>query len=157
MTFLANLGRVVASHDILPSVDSANATNPSVLMLLLSADMHWRQKNWQTAIEAASRVLDRKPRHFHALTIITTSYGHLKQFDTARLYAKQLVLVSLPPWIGIKIALTILTFWKLFTSKGRSSYRRLMQRCDMEAQADRDALTWARELVREAANDPATA
>lgn len=125
-------------------------------MLMLSADLHWRRKEWQSAIDAASRVLDTKPRDFHALSILVTSYGHLKQYDAAHPYAMRLVLASPPSWKAIKAYFVLISLFKLFTANGRASYRRAMLRCDQEAQADRDAQAWAQELLsaRGAANDP---
>lgn len=157
MNLLANLGRVVASAEILPTVDqSIGDERATLLMLMVSADLHWRSKEWQSAIDAASRALEKKPKDFHALSILVTSYGHLQQFDAAYPYAKRLALASPPPWKAIKGLLTLLTLFKLLTVNGRASYRRAMHRCDQEAQADRDALAWAHELIstQRAANDP---
>jgi hypothetical protein len=125
-------------------------------MLMLSADLHWRRKEWQAAIDAALLVLDKRPKDFHALSVVVTSYGHLEQFDAACPYAKRLALAAPPPWKAIKVFITLLTVFKLVTAKGRASYRRAMRRCDQEAQADRDVLAWAQELIsaQKAASGP---
>jgi hypothetical protein len=157
MSLLANLGRVVASDEILPTVDESIANEPATpLMLMLSADLHWRRKEWQAAIDAALRVLEKGPKDFHALSVVVTSYGHLQQFDAAYPYAKRLVVAVPPPWRTVKFLITLLMVLKLVTAKGRASYNRTMLRCDQEAQADRDALAWAQELIsaRKAAHDP---
>lgn len=80
MGILASWGRVVASESILPTVDESIAEGPATpLMLMLSADLHWRRKEWRAAIDAALRVLDQKPKDFHALSVVVTAYGHLEQ------------------------------------------------------------------------------
>ncbi len=157
MSLLANLGRVVASEEILPTVDESIANDPaSTFMLMLSADLHWRRKEWPAAIDMALRVLEKKPKDFHALSVVVTCYGHLQQFDDAYPYAKRLTAAAPPPWKTVKAILTLLTLFKLTTAKGRAGHRRTMLRCDQEAQADREALTWAQELIsaQEAANGP---
>src|SRR5688500_215375 len=136
MSLLANLGRVVASEEILPTVDESIANEPATtLMLMLSADLHWRRKEWEAAAGAALRVLDRRPKDFHALSVVVTSYGHLQQFDAAFPYAKRLVTAVPPPWRALKAVITLLMAFKLLTAKGRASYSRNMLRCDQEAQA----------------------
>jgi predicted Zn-dependent protease len=148
VSFLANLSRVFISDEILPTVDESIANEPATpVMLMLSADLHWRRREWQAAIEAASRVLDRRPKDFHALAILLGSHGHLQQFESALPYAKRLLLASPPHWRAIKVAVGLLTFFKLCTAKGRTEFRRTMLRCDAEAQSDRDALAWAQELL----------
>ena len=157
MSLLANLGRVLASEEILPTVDKSIAVEPATtLMLMVSADLHWRRKEWQPAIDMALRVLERKPEDFHALSVVVTSYGHLQQFDDAYPYAKRLTTAVPPPWQTVKAVLTLLTLYRLVTAKGRASHRRMLSRCDQEVQADREALTWAQELISAhgAANDP---
>jgi len=157
MSLLANLGRVVASDEILPTVDESIANEPATpLMLMLSADLHWRRKEWQAAIDAALRVLEKGPKDFHALSVVVTSYGHLQQFDAAYPYATRLVVAVPPPWRTVKFLITLLMVLKLVTANGRASYNRTMLRCDQETQADRDALAWAQELIsaRRAAHDP---
>jgi hypothetical protein len=147
---------VFASDEILPTVDQSIANGPTALDLMVSADLHWRRKEWQAAIEAAWRVLYREPKDFHALSIIVTSYGHLQQFDAALPYAKRLLTASPPSWTVIKVVITLLNCFRLFTANGRASHRREMLRCEEEAQVDREALGWAKELLlkQEAANDP---
>jgi hypothetical protein len=148
VSLLANLSRVLASDEILPTVDESIANEPATpLMLMLSADLHWRRREWQAAIEAASRVLAKRQKDFHALAILVGSYGHLQQFEAAHPYAKRLVLASPPSWRLIKVAIALLTFFRLFTARGRASVRKTMLRCDLEAQSDRDALAWAQELL----------
>ena len=148
MSLLASLGRVVASEEILPTVDESIANDASTtLMLMLSADLRWRRKEWQAAIDAALRVLEKRPKDFHALSVVVTSYGHLQQFDAAYPYARRLTLAAPPPWKAVKALITLLTAFKLVTAKGRASYRRAMLRCDQEAQADHDGLVWAEELI----------
>jgi hypothetical protein len=157
MSLLANLSRVHASEEILPIVDDGNGKDPATpVMLMVSADLHWRRKEWQAAIEVASRALDTEPNDFHALSIIVTSYGHLKALESAYPYAKRLVVARPPSWTFIKVLFTSITFFKLLTAKGRASRRSWMLRCDQEAQADRDALAWARELIasQEAGSEP---
>ena len=160
MSLLTNLGRVVASEEILPSVDESIANEPATsLMLMLSADLHWRRKEWQAAADAALRLLEERPKDFHALSIVATSYGHLQQFDAAYPYAERLALATPPRWKAIKTLIALLTFFKLATAKGRANFRNTMLRCDQEARADRDALAWAQELIstRKAANDAVAA
>lgn len=157
MSLLANLGRVLASEEILPTVDESIANEPATtLMLMVSADLHWRRKEWRAAIDMALRILERKPKDFHALSVVATSYGHLQQFDYAYPYAKRLTAAAPPPWDTVKAVLTLLTLYKFVTAKGRASHRRMMTRCDREVQADREALAWAHELIsaQRAANDP---
>ena len=156
MTLFANLGRVVASESVLPDFDKAIANETSSpLMLMFSADLHWRRKEWEAAIEPSLRTLSMRPKDFHALSIVLTSYGHLRQFENAHPYAKKLLLSRPPNWTAVKVMITALTALKLLTANGRASYRKAMRRCDQEAQADRDALAWAKELIasREAAID----
>lgn len=157
MSLLANLGRVLASEEILPTVDESIANEPATtLMLMVSADLHWRRKEWRAAIDMALRILERKPKDFHALSVVATSYGHLQQFDDAYPYAKRLTAAAPPPWDTVKAVLTLLTLYKFVTAKGRASHRRMMTRCNREVQADREALAWAHELIsaQRAANDP---
>lgn len=157
MSVLANMARVVGSEDVLPTIDESIANGPpTVLMLMLSADLHWRRKEWQAAIDMALRVLERKPDDFHALSVVATSYGHLEQFEDAYLYAKRLTTAAPPPWKAVKAVLTLLTLFKFVTAKGRGSHKRMMLRCDQEVQADREALAWAQELMhaQKAGNDP---
>jgi hypothetical protein len=157
MSLLANLSRVVASEEILTTVDESIAHEPgSTLMLMLSADLHWRRKEWQAAASAALQVLDRKPTDFHALSVLVTSYGHLQQFESALPFAERLTKATPPSWKAVKVAFTLLMVFKLVTTKGRASYRRTILRCDEEAQADRAALAWAKELISapRAVNDP---
>ena len=157
MSLLANLGRVLASEEILPTVDETIVNEPATtLMLMVSADLHWRRKEWQAAIDMALRILERKPEDFHALSVVVTSYGHLQQFDDAYSYAKRLTAAVPPPWKTVKAVLTLLTLYKLITAKGRVSHRKMMIRCEQEMQADREALAWAQELIsaQRAANDP---
>jgi hypothetical protein len=156
MSLLANLGRVVASEEILPTIDESIAKEPATpLMLMLSADLHWRRKEWQAAIAAAQRVLEEHPKDFHALSVVVTSHGHLQQFDAAYPYAKRLAAAAPPSWKAVKALLTLLTLFKLVTANGRSSHRRAMVRCDQEEKADREALAWAQALISapRAAND----
>ncbi|MBX3652144.1 MAG: hypothetical protein KF771_12305 [Burkholderiales bacterium] len=160
MSFLANLSRVIASDEILPTVNKSNTNErATLLMLMVSADLHWRRKEWQAAIDMSARALKTRPKDFHALSILVTSYGHLRQFDAAYPYAKRLLLASPPTWKVIKAFFALVGIFQLFTAKGRESYRRAMLRCDQEAQADRDAQAWAQQLVsaRRAANDPIVA
>ena|SRR5688572_21712206 len=156
MSLLANLGRVVASEDILATVDESIAQEPtSTLMLMLSADLHWRRKEWQAAANAALQVLDRSPKDFHALSVLVTSYGHLQQFEPALPFAERLTKATPSSWNAMKAVFTLFMAFKLVTAKGRARYRRTMLRCDQEAQADRDALAWSKELIssQRAAND----
>lgn len=157
MSLLANLSRVVASEEILATVDESIAHEPaSTLMLMLSADLHWRRKEWQAAANAALQVLDRRPNDFHALSVVVTSYGHLQQFESALPFAERLTKAKPPSWNAVKAAFTLLMAFKLLTAKGRATYRSTILRCDQEAQADREALAWAKELIsaQRAANDP---
>jgi hypothetical protein len=157
MSLLANLGRVLASDEILPTVDESIANEPATtVMLMLSADLHWRSREWEAAAGAALRVLERRPKDFHALSVVVSSYGHLQQFDAALPYAKRLVTAVPPPWRAVKVVITFLTAFKLLTAKGRASYGRTMLRCDQEAKSDHDALAWAKELIcaQRAADDP---
>jgi len=120
VSLLANLGRVLASDAVLSTLDQANATAPATSTLKLSADLHWRRKEWMAAIEAASRVIYREPKDFHALAILVTSYGHLEQYEAAQVYAKQLVLLRPPSWTATKTVLNLLRFFRLFTADGRA-------------------------------------
>jgi len=147
VSLLANLGRVLASDAVLSTLDQANATAPATSTLKLSADLHWRRKEWMAAIEAASRVIYREPKDFHALAILVTSYGHLEQYEAAQVYAKQLVLLRPPSWTATKTVLNLLRFFRLFTADGRAIQRRLILKCDEEAQADRAVLAWAHQLI----------
>ena len=139
------------------TVDESIAHEPaSTLMLMLSADLHWRRKEWQAAANAALQVLDRRPKDFHTLAVLVTSYGHLQQFESALPFAERLTKASPPSWNAVKVAFTLLMAFKLVTTKGRASYRRTLLRCDEEAQGDHAALAWAKELIsaQRAANDP---
>jgi hypothetical protein len=148
VSVLANLSRVLASEEILPTVDESIANEPvTPLMLMVSADLHWRRREWQAAIDSASRVLATKPKDFHALAILVGSHGHLQQYEAALPYAKRLLLATPPSWRAIKAAVGVLSFFRLFTAKGRASLHKTMLRCDQEAQSDRDALAWAQELL----------
>jgi hypothetical protein len=148
MSVLANLSRVLSSDQILPSIDQSIADEPnSHLMLMVSADLRWRRKEWQAAIDAATSALIKKPNDFHALSILVTSYGHLQNLDAAYPFAKRLILASPPPWKAMKVVVALLTILHLFTVSGRVRFRRGMHRCDQEAQADRDALSWAHALI----------
>ena len=155
MSVVASLGRVLAVHQALPPLDQASLTPPAASTLMLSADFHWRRKEWQAAIDAASRVINRRSKDFHALAILASSYSHLGQSEAAHLYAKQLVAVHPPSWIGIKVLLTLLRSFRLVTAEGRAIHRGIMRRCDEEAQADRDALAWAQGLISKATQRPA--
>jgi hypothetical protein len=116
-------------------VDESNAHQPaSTVMLMLSADLHWRRKEWQAAANAALQVLDRRPKDFHTLAVLVTSYGHLQQHKTALPFAERLTRAVPPSWNSV------------VTAKGRASYRMTILRCDEEAQGDRAALAWAKEL-----------
>jgi len=156
MSLLSNLSRVIASDGILATVDESIAQEPSTLMLMLSADLHWRRKEWQAAADAALQVLDRRPEDFHALSVVVTSYGHLQWFEAALPFAQRLTAVKPPSWTLVKMTFTLLMALKLVTSNGRASYRRTIERCDQEALADRDAVQWAKELIsaQGADNDP---
>ena len=156
MQLLENMGRVMASESILPSVDQAIAQDPpSVLMLMISADLHWRRKEWEQAIGLAKRALEIKPRHFHALSILVNAYGHLEQWDAAYPYARRLLEAKRPNWTVVKIACAVLGFMNLVLPKRRETYRRTMERCDEEARGDRGNLSLAEDLVakHDAAND----
>jgi hypothetical protein len=71
-------------------------------------------------------------------------------------FAERLTKATPPSWKAVKVAFTLLMVFKLVTTKGRASYRRTILRCDEEAQADRAALAWAKELISapRAVNDP---
>ena len=156
MSLLANLSRVVASDEILATVNKSIANEPATtLMLMLSADLHWRRKEFSAATNAALQVLNRRPEDFHALSVVVTSYGHLQQFDAALPFAQRLITATPPSWNAVKVVFTLLMVFKLVTANGRASYRRTILRCDEEARADREALAWAKELIsaQRAAND----
>jgi len=156
MPILENLGRVMASESILPTLDQAVSEQPySPLMLMLAADLHWRRRDWNKAIPLAKRVLEQKPRHFHALAILANSYGHLAQWSDAYPYAQKLLQAKPPTWAGAKLLYAFMGFTKLFTTKGRETYRRTLRRCDEEARCDQDHLRFARDLIAryESAND----
>jgi tetratricopeptide (TPR) repeat protein len=148
MPILENLGRVMASESILPTLDQAVSEEPaSALMLMLSADLRWRRGEWEKAIALAERVLEHKPRHFHALAIMASSYGHLERWTDAYPYARNLLLAKPPGWFGAKLLYAMMGITNLVTAKGRETYRRTMRRCDEEANCDREHLRFARELV----------
>ena len=157
MSLLANLSRVIASEERFATVDESNAHQPaSTVMLMLSADLHWRRKEWQAAANAALQVLDRRPKDFHTLAVLVTSYGHLQQHKTALPFAERLTRAVPPSWNSVKVVFTLLMAFKLVTAKGRASYRMTILRCDEEAQGDRAALAWAKELISAhmTGNDP---
>jgi hypothetical protein len=157
MSVVANLARVLGSDEVWSSVVQTNNTPPATSTLMLSADLHWRRKEWQAAIEAASRVIYREPKDFHALAILVTSHSHLEQFQEANFYARQLVILRPPSWTPVKVLLTLLRSFRLLTAEGRTRHRGIMLKCDEEAHADREILGWARELIskgtRREAND----
>jgi tetratricopeptide (TPR) repeat protein len=156
MRILENLGRVMAAESILPTVDRAVDEEPaSLLMLMVSADLHWRRKEWDRAITLAKRALEIRPRHSHALSILMNSYGHLGQWDAAYMYAPRLLQARHPNWTIVKLTYALFGVISLLTPKGLERYRRTMQRCEEEARSDRENLRLAQELVSKygAAND----
>jgi hypothetical protein len=155
---MTNLGRVVASQSVLPTIDQSLSRGPSSrVMLMLSADRHWRRGEWNTAIDIATRALVAKPNDFHALSIVASSYGHLGQMELAYLYAKNLVHASPPNWTAVKVLCGFLGLFNLIRPTRRERFYRILQRCDVEAKADRDSLAWARDLIsrHDAANNGA--
>lgn len=156
MQILENLGRVGASESILPSVDRVASEQPaSPLLLIVSADLHWRRKEWEQAIGLAKRVLELKPRHFHALSILMNSHGHLGQWNDAYLHAQRLMHAKRPNWTLAKLICAIFGVANLIVPTRRQTYHRTLQRCDEEANSDRENLRFAQELVKkhQAAND----
>ena len=148
MRILENCGRVLASESILPTLDRAADEQPaSLLMIMMSADLHWRRKDWDRAIELAKRALEMKPRHSHALLILMNSHGHLGQWDVAYQYAQRLLHAKPTNWTVVKLVCATLAITNLLTAKGRERYWRTLQRCEEEAKGDRDNLRLAQDLV----------
>ena len=157
MRIIADLGRVVASESGLPSIDQLAAEPAaSPLTLMVAADLHWRRREWDRAIELAKRVLARKPDNFHALSILAGSYGHLGEANAAYPYAKRLVGAKQSNWLAVKLLCAILGVFNFLLPSRRERFYRALRRCDAEATADQDILAWAQELIskHEAENDP---
>src|SRR5207249_3551629 len=91
---LANLSRVFAPELIRPIIESR--WHSSLLTSIMSADFHWRRREWNRAIDFASRVLSARPKDFNALSILATSYEHLGQTELAYPLAKRLLRASPP-------------------------------------------------------------
>ena len=158
MQIIANLGRIVASDSILPSLDECTLdVRCSLLILRTSADLHWRRREWGLAIELATRVLAKKQNDFHALAILANSYGQLGQMELAYPFAKRLLQAKRPNWVAVKVLSGFLGIFKLTLPKIRQSFYNSQLRCDEQAQTDLNNILWAEEVIRifEAANDAA--
>lgn len=153
---IANLSRVVASESILHSIDAhVSKEQCSLLVLMASADLHWRKCEWSLAIDLATRVLTKTPNDFHALSILASSYAHLGQEQLAYPFAKRLLHAKRPNWTAMKVLCAILGIINLIHPKRRERFYSTQRRCDEEAQSDRKHLLWAQDLILkyEAAND----
>jgi tetratricopeptide (TPR) repeat protein len=111
---------------------------------ITSADLHWRQRDWDKAIDLADHVLSERPTDFHALAILATSYHYLGKTELAYPVAKRLIQAEPTSWRLLKLGFRVASF--ILRAK-RAEYARLVQRCDAEAAGDRDILAWARDLV----------
>jgi hypothetical protein len=123
MQILANLSRVFASQSILPTIDKSLSSGPSNrLMLMVSADLHWRRREWNAAIDIAIRALVSRPNDFHALSIVANSYGHLGQMELAYAYAKSLIHASPPNWMVVKLLCGLLGLVNLIRPSTRERF-----------------------------------
>ena len=159
MQILANLSRAVASDSILRTLDEYTAKEQcSLLLLRVSADLHWRKREWSLAIDLATRVLSKAPNDFHSLAILSNSYGHIGQMELAYPYAKRLLKSKPPNWAIVKVLSGIVGIFNFISPKKRQRFYYAQRRCDEEAQADRKNVLWAEELIYkyEAANDAAS-
>jgi tetratricopeptide (TPR) repeat protein len=158
MQIFANLGRVIASDSVLPTLDEfALEESCGLLVLRTTADLHWRRREWSLAIDLATRVLLKTPNDFHALTILANSYSHLGQMEHAYPHAKRLLHAKRPNWNTVKVLCGILGIFNLLRPKKRQSFYNAQRRCNEEAQSDRENIMWAEELIKkyEPANDSA--
>ena len=156
MQIFANLGRVVSSDSVLPTLDELTFDKScSLLVLRASANLHWRRCEWKLAIDLATRVLSKAPNDFHSLVILASSYGHMGQMELAYPYAKRLLNTKQPNWTIVKVLCGILGIFNLIRPKSRKSFYYAQRRCDEEAQCDRKYFLWAEKLISnyEPAND----
>lgn len=144
----ANLGRVAASDDVLPILDSQlSGERPSYLILVTSADLHWRKQEWDLAIIASMRALKISRNDFHMLTILATSLVNAGQTAAALPYAKRMLEVKPPNWIAARALAAALRFHMLILPGRKKEFFQTQRRIDREAMSDRDHLMWAQDFV----------
>jgi hypothetical protein len=147
--FIARCARVFASDRFASLYREQLERKPQSLTALLSiADFHWRKREWKEAAGFALRAIWQKPKSFHALSIISTSYAHLGDMESAYRYAKCLSATPLPRWAPVKYALvTVASISALLPRTKPGSIARMRDACDVERAADLKHLAWAKELV----------
>lgn len=149
MQLIANLARVFSSERALPDADKLSAENYPVLLLRACADLYWRRHEWSRAAEVAMRVLAKKPEDFHALAIVVSSLGHMRDAEAAYPYAVRLIRAKRPNWTAAKIVCAVLCVFKLLSPGGRGRFYRTLQRCEVEAEADDRIVAYAQQLIED--------
>jgi tetratricopeptide (TPR) repeat protein len=155
--FMAYSSKLVISDPVAARYAKRVEQSPNHLWALLYvAEFQYRKREWQPAIEYASRALSLSPRSFQALMIVSASYWHLGERDKALPYAQSLLRAPPPRWSLTKFLSIVLLAPFLFLPAKRERLRLLLRECNRVRENEKAHLSWARELVEGSGGGTAT-